>query len=469
MQRALLASMLLLAAASWDAQAASIPSEDGTDSLRGALEALDRRQRALQQRPQYSQHQHANRYPLEKKDNQVDEDSVELIADDGQPEDIGYGYQRERHEGKLSPEQLKQAMLAVLSEQDDNSDDEGEDYSEETEEKRGAPASMFRERNQQGRQHHKRSSPAADDERKYRRLLAALWDKYQTEEQQEQKRQDGYGGYGGYDGYDFYNSPMGWGQGHFDGVKRNYDGYGYDLYNSPMAWGDGHFEGYRKRSAEDDSYYPAYQLPSKRITLRKRSSGAPLHEKTDDKTKAELAEIFDKKASATDSSHKAVATTAKPAASTTGSAGSTAKPQQKVIKKKSVDWSQYFGIDKRGKNLDEMDDEERKMMERYYRTFALATTLKKKRSTPMVLHSGEPKSLENMDQKLKAMEDLIVDEAVKFTGAHQGTADPAQIRKIKEQVLERLAAAYSLEKMRQALVEFRSSLKGHSLEKRSVQ
>jgi hypothetical protein len=38
----------------------------------------------------------------------------------------------------------------------------------------------------------------------------------------------------------------------------------------------------------------------------------------------------------------------------------------------------------------------------------------------------------------------------------------------QDQVLERLAAAYSLEKMRQALVEFRSSMKGHPYNKRCV-
>jgi len=110
--------------------------------------------------------------------------------------------------------------------------------------------------------------------------------------------------------------------------------------------------------------------------------------------------------------------------------------QQKVIEKKSVDWSQYFGLDKRRKkSLEEpADEEERKMMERYYRTFALATTLKRKRSeggAPLAPRQPEHKSLDGMDQKLKVMEDLIVDEAVKFTGAHQGTSDPAQIKKVK--------------------------------------
>lgn len=43
---------------------------------------------------------------------------------------------------------------------------------------------MFRERTQQIHQHHKRASTAAE-ERKYSRLLSALWDKYQNEEQQQ--------------------------------------------------------------------------------------------------------------------------------------------------------------------------------------------------------------------------------------------------------------------------------------------
>jgi len=157
----------------------------------------------------------------------------------------------------------------------------------------------------------------------------------------EDKRQDGYGyGYGGYDngGYDVFNSPMGWGASHFDGKRNGYNNYdaGYDLYNSPMGWGDGHFDGYyKKRSADQDSWYPAYDFEqhggNKRLTVKKRSSNSPLHQKTDEKTQAELAEIFDSKkqqgALATAAGSNEASTTGKPTAAAAAAASTTPKPQ----------------------------------------------------------------------------------------------------------------------------------------------
>jgi hypothetical protein len=63
-----------------------------------------------------------------------------------------------------------------------------------------------------------------------------------------------------------------------------------------------------------------------------------------------------------------------------------------------------------------------------------------------------------MDTKLRNIEEVIVNEAVKYTGAHEGTSDTKEIQEVKDKVLAHLATAYSLEKMRQALREFKSSL-----------
>jgi hypothetical protein len=63
-----------------------------------------------------------------------------------------------------------------------------------------------------------------------------------------------------------------------------------------------------------------------------------------------------------------------------------------------------------------------------------------------------------MDAKLRNIEDVIVNEALKYTGAHEGTSDTKEIQEVKDKVLAHLATAYSLEKMRQALREFKSSL-----------
>jgi hypothetical protein len=63
-----------------------------------------------------------------------------------------------------------------------------------------------------------------------------------------------------------------------------------------------------------------------------------------------------------------------------------------------------------------------------------------------------------MDAKLRNIEEVIVNEAVKYTGAHEGTSDTKEIQEVKDKVLAHLATAYNLEKMRQALREFKSSL-----------
>lgn len=66
--------------------------------------------------------------------------------------------------------------------------------------------------------------------------------------------------------------------------------------------------------------------------------------------------------------------------------------------------------------------------------------------------------LESMDKKLQSIEDFIIDETIKYTGAHEGINNQEEIRKLKEHVLARLATAYSLEKMRRALDKLRQSV-----------
>lgn len=215
-----------------------------------------------------------------------------------------------------------------------------------------------------------------------------------------------------------------------------------------MGWGDGHFNGYKRSgAAENDPWFPAFelvprerndQMAAKRFPVAKRSSGgAPLkHKKVGSKVAADLAAIFeDKKTNKTSNT-----STEAPTMVTTG----TPHP---AMHKKSVDWSQYFGIDRRrkksspptegeGESAEEVAqrENEQRIMEQYYRTLALATSVKRKRSsvgTEMAPPGSAPASLEGMDKKLRTMEDLIVDEAVKFTGAHQGSADPKEIQTVK--------------------------------------
>lgn len=70
----------------------------------------------------------------------------------------------------------------------------------------------------------------------------------------------------------------------------------------------------------------------------------------------------------------------------------------------------------------------------------------------------DPEKLESMDKKLQSIEDFIIDETIKYTGAHEGINNQEEIRKLKEHVLARLATAYSLEKMRRALDKLRQSV-----------
>lgn len=150
------------------------------------------------------------------------------------------------------------------------------------------------------------------------------------------------------------------------------------------------------------------------------------------------------------------------------------KDEPLQIKKKSIDWSDYFGYDRKKKSNGDIDNEW--LMERYHKAIAMATkrnaeyplqhfhnhnpnegshlkTFKKKNDD-----NDEEAKLIEMDAKLKNIEDSIVDEALKYTGAHEGSTDSKEIQEIKDKVISRLAAAYSLEKMRQALGEYKMSI-----------
>lgn len=116
--------------------------------------------------------------------------------------------------------------------------------------------------------------------------------------------------------------------------------------------------------------------------------------------------------------------------------------------KKSIDWSKYFGIDRRKKS--EHDNEYSKKQKSIDEDEADADKRKKK--------NIDPERLSSMGKKLQSIEDLIIDETVKYTGAHEGIADPEEIARLKDHVVSRLATAYSLEKMRRALEKLRQSV-----------
>ncbi|KAH8394808.1 hypothetical protein KR222_006454, partial [Zaprionus bogoriensis] len=125
--------------------------------------------------------------------------------------------------------------------------------------------------------------------------------------------------------------------------------------------------------------------------------------------------------------------------------------------KKSIDWSQYFGLDRKKKSSDQAADNDSKKRSLGEDSANVedqneeAQEKKKKRDI-------DPEQLESMDKKLQSIEDFIIDETIKYTGAHEGINNQEEIRKLKEHVLSRLATAYSLEKMRRALDKLRQSV-----------
>lgn len=142
------------------------------------------------------------------------------------------------------------------------------------------------------------------------------------------------------------------------------------------------------------------------------------------------------------------------------------KPIQ--IKKKSIDWSDYFGLDKRKKPDNNLDNEW--LMERYHK--AVALTSKRNHENDDDNNKGNKtksasttdEKINDMDNKLKNIEYAIVDRALKASTTSDETEfDTKEEQEMKDRIISQLAAAYSLEKMRRALNEYRESIKKERL------
>lgn len=124
--------------------------------------------------------------------------------------------------------------------------------------------------------------------------------------------------------------------------------------------------------------------------------------------------------------------------------------------KKSVLWGKYWGFDRKKKSDDWfMSKYSHKNQHDDYPMKNFRNHDDILEHKPVALNE---KKLQNMDQKLKNIEDLIIDETVKYTGAHEGISNPDDIQKLKDHVISRLATAYSLEKMRRALDKLKQSV-----------
>lgn len=440
--------------------------------------------------------------------NEHDEELINFIfSGDGQPEDIGYGYQKSPPPGSsgvfetmsipyselgvsydpntalalqrmlpydIDKEDMTSSKRSVFRERGDINDNSMVFGQDQDDEASFLIPSPFRERmaeksrlqnahlfvkNYGGLNRNSEGDLGEDD---YLNVLNAIWEKYKGEEdpediseadveelleylanKQERKRQ-----YGNYNtGYDFFNSPLSW-------SKRS-------LKN----------EGHHKRYQESlfDERYP-YRVVEKRFPITKRSptsmtSNAISHrhkkntpeKQTDPKVAAELSNIFSPEHKKDKKNVTRVSTTGAP--NTNQSSGqkeetldiNALKPLD--VKKKSIDLSDYFGIDRRKKSTDNMDVNNDWLLKKYLEAYGVG---KNKEPFPSEKHSSL--RADDVDNKMKAMEDLIVDQAIKYTGAHEGTTDNNEIQEVKDKVIAQLAAAYSLEKMRRALGEFKASL-----------
>lgn len=142
------------------------------------------------------------------------------------------------------------------------------------------------------------------------------------------------------------------------------------------------------------------------------------------------------------------------------------------VDKKSIDWSQYFGYDKRSqqwlrdnsvrraenlllspsKRYTARERESGNYMDKYEAPFDTRIFNSKKK------FYNVDKNIDRMERKLGNIEEKIIDDAVKYTGAHTGTPNE-DMRKVKSEIVHHLEAAYSLEKMKNALEEFKNSMK----------
>uniref|UniRef100_A0AAG5D8Z0 Uncharacterized protein n=1 Tax=Anopheles atroparvus TaxID=41427 RepID=A0AAG5D8Z0_ANOAO len=121
--------------------------------------------------------------------------------------------------------------------------------------------------------------------------------------------------------------------------------------------------------------------------------------------------------------------------------------------KKSIQWNKYFGMDRRKKDgRGETAPAGVGGPREYPLSFYKSYDEDRKKKTV------NPEKLESMDKKLKNIEDLILDQTVKYTGDHEGFVEPDELQKMKDKVVARLATAYSIEKMRHTLEKLKESI-----------
>ncbi|XP_072762966.1 uncharacterized protein [Anoplolepis gracilipes] len=449
------------------------PSRE-TDSLRSALDAVARKQRSLDAAdlPEYYNDLHSFKYHGGGADRKFDRDfdeedeEIEFLPDNGQLETAGEGLQG------LNNKLFERALL---------------DYLENLPEQEEPVASIFRERERSGS--HKRDGTGDRlnlDDKDLARLFV-------------EELQDG-SPYGLLDemGDDEYLTTL---QTLYDRYRAGRGNKVYDKDSSPRKSDDEDFVD------QDESilYFPptlerrnvngrypigrefgTYRRLSKRYPVAKRSPRPTQTQTklktTDPKVAQDLGVLFGTQSTdAHNHTHKSdhdhehdhdhdhdhqhehdhghESTSETPPKVTSSpkdqkeNATKPAKSNFVQVRKKSVDWSQYFGIDRRkkkatftaGQGTQNQDDEW--MLQRYYEN--MAENLKPKEE-----ENARKEKLEQIDSKLKYTQDLIIDEALKYANLD----DEADLQKVKDKLMTRMAAAYWVQKMRKALNELRNNV-----------
>ncbi|XKL69342.1 hypothetical protein PGB90_007111 [Kerria lacca] len=139
------------------------------------------------------------------------------------------------------------------------------------------------------------------------------------------------------------------------------------------------------------------------------------------------------------------------------------------IKKKSIDWSEYFGVDKRQKKSNTPSKELHKnnaLQDQFIQSHILQSSKNSafnnygknyryfpKRESPETQYVGDIGSKLKIAEDLKTAENLIIDHVLKYTGAHEGVTNPKELKGFREKVINELAAAYNLEKLRNELLD----------------
>lgn len=435
-----------------------------------------------------------------------------MIPDYGQPEDIGYGYQKstlsselanfKEHYPYLTNQELEKLMLdylekgrpkdnyyiygktkkSVFRERDESEypeklqklspereDDEEERYKEDVLYKNQSPfRERFREVEGKPNDRHVNS---ADLE--YLSALNTLWEQYQHKQDYNDEENDDSNDVEPNDNVQLSDEDIAAILSYFedknDDDQRLEDSYDQINDNYPLVLLKSnkspkhHTKSAQKRVWRDGAYegYPSYGS-SERLMIKKRAlktipdlrkKKQPSPSITENKQRdinnqngeRELTQIFGDKKNSTkqkpqgDTKVTTVSTDTHSHAPVT-----TEKPI--VVKKKSVDWSNYFGVDKRKKKSFKRSGNDNWPVEQYMRQNGINSV-----------------DTKDIDTKFRDMEDLILDQLIKYTGAHEGIRNPEQLHRIKQKIMTQLATAYSLEKMRHTLNDYKSAVDVHNM------